>query len=188
MVSILFRNKRLNKAEHALNYGKYKEAYKIGRVLVNSQNHDISFRANRVCGLALYKRKEYEESLVFLQKACEKGNYRHDWYNLAMACVSARRLERAEEAFKNIYRTNVQPGYMYAVPVSGLLYQYMKALKKEQFADVAKARANELKQMYVGVGPNTEKQVQRGLPAYTTFLQEVEPLFEPESFVSWKNL
>jgi len=187
MQLVLFKNRRLNKAEHALNCGRYQEAIKLGQALVNSRNKEMNFRANRLCGLALYKRKKYEESLGYLEKACRTGNYRHDWYSLAMALVFAGRLEKAEEAFKNIYRTNVQPGYMYAVPVPGLLYQYMKALKKKQFVDAAIIRANELKQMFVGVGPDTTKQVQRGLPNFTTFLADVEPLFEPERFVLWKS-
>jgi len=155
--------------------------------LVNSRNKESAFRANRLCGLALYKRKKYDDSLQYLEKACRIGNFRHDWYSLAMALVFAGKLEKAEEAFKNIYRTNVQPGYLYAVPVPGLLYQYMKALTKKQFVDAAKVRANELKQMFVGVGPDTTKQVQRGLPNFDTFLTEVEPLFEPERFVVWKS-
>lgn len=184
---ILFKKRRLNKAEFAFNSGRYKEAVKLAQVLVNSGNTEMAFRANRVCGLALYKRKKYEDSRSFLEKACQLGNYRHDWYNLAMALVFAGQLEEAEEAFKNIYRTNVQPGYMYSIAIPGLLFQYMKALKKKQFVDAAIVRANELKQMFVGVGPDATKQVQRGLPALTTFLAEVEPLFEPERFVAWKG-
>ena len=184
---VLLKNRRLNKAEHALNSGKYQEALKLGRALVNSRNKAISFRANRLCGLALYKRKKYVESLEYLEKACQTGNYRHDWYSLAMALVFAGKLEKAEEAFKYVYRTNVQPGYLFSIPVPGLLYQYMKALKKNQFVDAAVIRANELKQMFVGVGPDKAKQVQRGLPNFTTFLAEVEPLFEPERFVVWKS-
>ena len=184
---VLFKNQRLNKAELALNGGRYQEAIKLGQTLVNARNKEIAFRANRLCGLALYKRKKYDDSLQYLEKACGIGNFRHDWYSLAMALVFAGKLEKAEEAFKNIYRTNVQPGYLYAVPVPGLLYQYMKALKKKQFVDAAKVRANELKQMFVGVGPDTTKQVQRGLPNFTTFLADVEPLFEPERFVLWKS-
>ncbi|WP_320113139.1 tetratricopeptide repeat protein [Draconibacterium orientale] len=184
---VLFKNHLLNKAEHALNCGRYQEAIKLGQTLVNSRNKEIAFRANRLFGLALYKRKKYDDSLQYLEKACRIGNFRHDWYSLAMALVFAGKLEKAEEAFKNIYRTNVQPGYLYAVPVPGLLYQYLKALKKKQFVDAAKVRANELKQMFVGVGPDTTKQVQRGLPNFDTFLAEVEPLFEPERFVVWKS-
>ncbi|WP_319227318.1 hypothetical protein [Draconibacterium orientale] len=184
---VLFKNQRLNKAELALNGGRYQEVIKLGQTLVNARNKEIAFRANRLCGLALYKRKKYDDSLQYLEKACGIGNFRHDWYSLAMALVFAGKLEKAEEVFKNIYRTNVQPGYLYAVPVPGLLYQYMKALKKKQFVDAAKVRANELKQMFVGVGPDTTKQVQRGLPNFDTFLTEVESLFEPERFVVWKS-
>lgn len=184
---ILLKNRRLSKAERALNSGKYQEALKLGQALAGSQNREMSFRANRVCGLAFYKRKKYKDSLAYLEKACQTGNFRHDWYNLAMALVFAGKLNEAEEAFKNIYRTNVQPGYLYAVPVPGLLYQYMKALKKKVFIEAAKVRANELKQMFVGVGPDTTKQLQRGLPALGTFLAEVETLFDPERFVVWKS-
>lgn len=183
---ILLKNRRLNKAEFAFSSGRYQEALKLGQALVNSRNIEMAFRTNRLCGLALYKRKKYEDSLEYLEKACQLRNYRHDWYNLAMALVFSGNLEKAEEAFKNIYRTNVQPGYLYAIPVPGLLYQYMKALKKKQFVDAAKVCANELKQMFVGVGPDTKKQIQRGLPAFDTFLAEVESMFEPERFVEWK--
>ncbi|WP_163325818.1 hypothetical protein [Draconibacterium mangrovi] len=187
MYLVLFKNRRLNKAERALNCGRYQEAIKLGNALVNSRNKEIAFRANRLCGLVLYKRRKYDESLEYLEKACLIGNYRHDWYSLAMALVFAGKLEKAEEAFKNIYRTNVQPGYLYAVPVPGLLYQYMKALKKNHFVDAAILRANELKQMFVGVGPETTKQVQRGLPNFNTFMTDVESLFQPERFVLWKS-
>uniref|UniRef100_UPI0032162102 tetratricopeptide repeat protein n=1 Tax=uncultured Draconibacterium sp. TaxID=1573823 RepID=UPI0032162102 len=184
---ILFKNRRLNKAEYALNIGKYQEAFRLGQALKNSQKNEMAYRANFICGLALYKRKKYEDSLGFLEKACLLGNYRHDWYNLAMASVFAGKLEKAEEAFKNIYRTNVQPGYLYAVPVPGLLFQYLKALKHKQFIDAAIIRANELKQMYLGVGSDTTKQVQRGLPAFPAFRIEVEPLFQPEKFMMWEK-
>ena len=187
MPFILLKNRRLNKAAFALNCGKYQEAVKLAQPLVNTKNTAMAYRANFVCGLALYKRRKHEDSLGFLEQACRFGNYRHDWYNLAMASVFAGRLEKAEEAFKNVYRTNVQPGYLYAVPVPGLLFQYLKALKKNQFTDAAIIRANELKQMYIGVGPDTDKQVQRGLPAYPTFRMEVESLFQPERFVAWEK-
>ncbi|PTN08686.1 M48 family metallopeptidase [Mangrovibacterium marinum] len=187
MPFILFKNRRLNKATYALNSGKYQQALKLAQPLVNSRNNEIAYRANFIGGLALYKRKKYDDSLPFLEKACQLGNYRHDWYNLAMASVFAGKLTEADEAFKNIYRTNVQPGYVYAVPVPGLLFQYMKALKRNQFIDAAITRANELKQMYVGVGSDTTKQVQRGLPAYPAFRVEVESLFHPEKFIVWEK-
>jgi len=134
---ILFKHRRLQKAEHALNIGKHQKALNLGRALVGSSKNEIAFRANRLCGLALYKTKQYEESLVFLQKSCQLGNYRHDWYNLSMALVYAGKLAEAEEAFANIYRTNVQSGYMFSIPVSGLLFQYFRALKLMQFTDAA---------------------------------------------------
>lgn len=174
---IFFKSRRLKKADYALTHGAYQKAFKLAFPLVNSGNLEIAFLANRLCGLAMYKRKKYDESLDFLEKTCYLRNYRHDWYNMAMALVLSSKLERAEEAFKNIYRSNVQPGYMYATPVPGLLFQYMKALKKKQFVDAAKARANELKQMYAGVGTDITKQVQRGLPAYPAFQKEIELLF-----------
>ena len=86
-----------------------------------------------------------------------------------------------------LYEVITQPGYLYAVPVPGLLFQYLKALKKNKFIDAAITRANELKQMYIGVGPDTTKQVQRGLPAYPTFRMEVESLFQPERFMAWEK-
>jgi len=187
MCLILLKNRRLNKAENAYNIGKYQEAFKLGKSLLNSRNNDIAFRAYRICGLALYKRKKYEESLGIMEKTCELGNYRHDWYNLAMSYVFAGKLEKSEEAFQNIYRTNVQPGYMYSVPIPGLLFQYMKALKQKAFIDAAITRANELKQFYVGVGADITKQVQRGLPSYPVFRKEVEPMFQSEKFIAWEK-
>jgi len=184
---IFFKDRRLNKAELALNNGSYQNAVKLGLPYVNSKNSETAFRSNRLCGLALYKQKKYDESIGFLEKACQLGNYRHDWYNLAMSCAFAGNLNKAEDAFQNIYRTNVQPGYMYSVPVPGLLFQYMKALKQKQFNEAAIVRANELKQMYLGVGKDINQQVHRGLPAYTTFRKEVEPLFEPERFILWEK-
>lgn len=177
---ILFKNRRLNKAEQALNQSKYKRAFKLGKPLTHSKDRKIAYRANFLCGLALYKRKRFEDSIDYLKKSSQLGNYRHDWYNLSMAYVFSGNVEKAEEAFKNIYRTNVQAGYMYAIPVPGLLFQYVKALIQKQFIDAAKKRANELKQMYMGVGSDTTKQVQRGLPSYTSFRKVVEPLFEPQ--------
>ncbi|WP_010665331.1 hypothetical protein [Marinilabilia salmonicolor] len=174
---ILFKSRRLKRADYALTHGAYQKAFRLALPLVDSVKIEIAFLANRMCGLALYKRKKYEESLHFLEKTCHLRNYRHDWYNLAMASAFCGNLEKAEEAFKNIYRSSVQPGYLYATPVPGLLFQYMKALKKKQFIDAAKIRANELKQMYVGVGKDISKQVQRGLPAYPAFQREVESLF-----------
>lgn len=173
---ILLKSRRLKKADYALTHGAYQKAYKLASPLVNSGNLEIAFQANRICGLAMYKRKKYKESLDFLEKTCHLRNYRHDWYNLAMALVFSSELKRAEEAFINIYRTSVQPGYMYATPVPGLLFQYMKALKQKQFVDAARVRANELKQMYAGVGTDITKQVQRGLPAYPSFQKEIESL------------
>lgn len=184
---ILFKNRRLNKAESAFSQGNHKKALKLGRPLTKLKNSEMVYQANRVCGLALYKLKRYNDSLSFLEKACELGNYRHNWYNLTMAMAYAGKLEQAEEAFQNIYRTNVQPGYMYAVPVPGLLFQYMRALIQKQFTSAAIARANELKQMYVGVGSDITKQVARGLPSLPMFFKEVQSLFEAEEFKVWKE-
>lgn len=184
---ILFKENRLNKAEFALNIGSYQKAFTLGLPLTTNPNNEMAFKANRICGLALYKLKRYNDSIEFLEKACQLGNYRHDWYNLAMSSAFSGKIEKAEEAFKNIYRTNVQPGYMYTIPVPGLLFQYMKALKQKQFIDAAITRVNELMQMYIGVGNDTTKQVQRGLPSYITFRSEVEPLFEPEKFIEWER-
>lgn len=60
---ILFKNHRLNKADHAFHHGKREKAFKLSRPLVNSSNKDIAFRASRLCGLALYKQKKYEDSI-----------------------------------------------------------------------------------------------------------------------------
>lgn len=185
MPLILFTKRRLIKAEHAFGFGNYSKAFKLGKPLTNSSDNNVAFRANRLCALSLYKIKKYDNSILFFENACKLGNYRHDWYGLAMAFVFSGELKKAEKAFQNIYRTNVQPGYMYAVPVPGLLYQYLKALIKNQFTDAAITRANELKQMYIGVGKDTAKQVQRGLPSYPTFLKEVKPLFHPSNFNAW---
>lgn len=184
---IIFKNRRLNKADFALNHSKYQKAFIHALPLVNSRNKEIAFRSNRICGLALYKQKKYEDSIKYMEKACQVGNYRHDWYNLSMAFVFAGKPEKADEAFKNIYRTNLQPGYMYAVPVPGLLFQYLKALILKKFNDAAMVRANELRQMYIGVGKDINKQVQRGLPSYPMFLNEVKLLLEPEKFKEWEN-
>nr|WP_321452667.1 hypothetical protein [uncultured Carboxylicivirga sp.] len=175
---ILFKNRRLNKADYASTHGKYQLAIKLAQPLVHSRNKEIAFKANRICGLSFYKRKKYDDSIDFLQAACQLGNYRHDWYNLAMASAFSGNLEMAEQAFQNIYRTNVQPGYMYAVAVPGLIFQYTKVLIQQKFIDAAKKRTRELKQMYQGVGNDTTKQVQRGLPSYPTFQKEIESVLQ----------
>lgn len=174
---ILLKKRRLHRADKAFTQGAYTKAFKLSHSLVDAPDRKFAFQANRLCGLALYKRKKYDDCLPFMEKSCQLGNYRHDWYNLAMASAFAGNIGRAEEAFKNIYRTNVQPGYMFSIPVPGLLYQYMKALKQMQFTEAAQKRANELKQMYAGVGSDTEKQVQRGLPSFPMFQKEIEALF-----------
>lgn len=184
---ILFKNCRLKKADYAFGQGLYQKAFILAVSLADSKNNELAFQANRLCGLALYKQKKYQDSIRFIEKTCQLRNYRHDWYNLAMAFVFFGDLEKADEAFKNTYRTNVQPGYMHAVPVSGLLFQYFRALKQNQFTDAAIARANELKQMYIGVGKSDiTKQVQRGLHSYPIFLREVESLLPPDKFKDWK--
>lgn len=185
MLPILFKKHRIKKAELAFSSGRYFKAYRLCKALANSIDNDMAFRANRLCALALYKIKNYDDSIAFFQKTCELGNYRHDWYGLAMALVFIGKLDKAEDAFQNIYRTNVQPGYIYAVPVPGLIYQYLKALKQKRFTEAAITRANELKQMYIGVGKDTTKQIQRGLPSYNTFIKEVEPLFKSDKFKEW---
>lgn len=188
MSFIIFKTQRLNKAEACLNLGKKQVALKLVLPLVKSKKADIAYRANRVSGLALYKQKKYDECVEFLEQACRLGNYRHDWYNLAMALALAGKFDKAEESFKNIYRTNVQSGYMYTLPVPGMLFQYMKALKQKEFIEGAIARANELKQMYIGVGKSDPgKQVQRGLPSFPTFRKEIESLFQPEKLLVWEN-
>ncbi|MBS2099377.1 tetratricopeptide repeat protein [Carboxylicivirga linearis] len=171
---ILFKNRRLERADYASTHGKYQMAIKLAKPMVHSRNKVIAFKSNRICGLSLYKRKKYNESIVYLKEACHLGNYRHDWYNLAMAYAFSGKLNMAEQAFQNIYRTNVQPGYMYAVPVPGLIFQYTKALIQKQFMEAAKKRTRELKQMYQGVGNDITKQVQRGLPSYPMFQKEIE--------------
>ncbi len=187
MALFAFKTRRLQKASLALNNGKYKEALKLASPLAGQRNKDLAFQANRICGLALYKLKQYESSLSFLNKACALGNYRHDWYNLAMANAYAGKVDASEEAFQNIYRTNVQPGYMYAVPVPGLLFQYVKVLIKKEFIEAATARANEMKQMYSGVGKDMEKQVARGLPSYEMFRKELVHLFSEEKLAAWEK-
>lgn len=185
---ILFKNRRLKKADYALNQGRLQKTFKLAVPFVNSHNNEIAYQANRLCGLARYKQKKYEDSIGFFEKTCQLENYRHDWYNLAMALAFVGKLEKAEEAFKNIYRTNVQPGYMYTVPVPGLLFQYLKVLKQKQFVDAAIARANELKQMFDGVGTSdVTKQVERGLPSYPMFLKEVKGLIQQDKFNAWEK-
>lgn len=178
---VLLKKRRLERAEQNLNTGKRALALKLALPLLNAKNKDIAFRANRVSGLALYKQKKYNESLPFLEKACQLGNYQHDWYNFAIALVYSGNSGKADEAFQNIYRTKVQPGYLFATPIPLLLFQYMKALKQKGEPEKARTRANELKQMYAGVGiSDIGKQVSRGLPAYPTFRKEIVSIFQPE--------
>lgn len=178
---VLLKKRRLERAEQNLNAGKRALALKLALPLLNAKNKDIAFRANRVSGLALYKQKKYNESLPFLEKACQLGNYQHDWYNFAIALVYSGNSGKADEAFQNIYRTKVQPGYLFATPIPLLLFQYMKALKQKGEPEKARTRAKELKQMYAGVGiSDISKQVSRGLPAYPTFRKEIVPIFQPE--------
>lgn len=185
---ILFKNRRIKRAELSLNSGNKERAIKLALPLTKSTNKEISYLANKVTGLALYKQKNYSESTSYLLKAVSIGNYRHDWYNLAMALAFSGQLNMAEEAFRNIYRTTIQTGYMYTIPVPGMLFQYMKVLVKMQYTEAAIARANELKQMYVGIGKSDPgKQVQRGLPSFTTFRKEIEALFNPEQLLIWER-
>ncbi len=177
---ILFPSRRILKAETALNLGKKQEAIKLALPLTTAKDKEIAYRANRTVGLAYYKLKIYNKSVELLTRTCELGNYRHDWYNLAMAQAFDSDFESANTTFNHIYRTNVQPGYMYTLPVPSMLFQFMKVLIKKGDLSGAKVRANELKQMYDGVGKtNIEQQVQRGLPAYSAFCNEVERLFKP---------
>jgi len=60
----------------------------------------------------------------------------------------------------------------------------MKALKNNEYKQAAIRRANELKQMYIGIGSDTTKQVQRGMPSYITFRKEIESLFGAEELIA----
>lgn len=185
---ILFKKHRIKSAELALNSGNRQRAIKLAIPLIRSTNKEIAYQANKIVGLAQYKLKKYSEGVTYLRTAVALGNYRHDWYNLAMAHAFSANLDDAEKAFMKIYSTNVQPGYMHTVPVPGMLFQYMKVLSKMNFKEAAIARATELKQMYIGIGKSDPgKQVQRGLPSFPTFRKEIETLFTTEKLSVWEK-
>ena len=188
MALLLFKEKRLRKAEKSLNSGKRTEAFKMAQPLIHAKSKEMAYRANRICGLALYHQKKHEDSLPYMKAACQLGNYKHDWYNLTMSLTFNGDFEEADDAFQNIYRTKVQPGYLYTPPTPTLLFQYMKALQRQGNTENAKKRANELKQMFSGVGTsNIDQQIARGLPAYPTFRDEIKNLYEPDELAKWEE-
>lgn len=185
---VLLKKRRLLKAEESFNLGKKSMALKQAKPLLTSKNKEFAYRANRLSGLALYKQRKYQESIPLMEAACQLGNYRHDWYNLSMAFAFNGHFEKADEAFQNIYRTNVQSGYMYAISIPAMLFQYMKVLIQKGNTERAIRRANELKQMYAGTGiSDVNKQIPRGLPAYPTFRKEIETLFPAEKLQAWEK-
>jgi tetratricopeptide (TPR) repeat protein len=185
---VLLKKRRLEKAEQSLNAGKRVLALKLAKPLLHARNAEVAHRANRLSGLALYKQKKYQDSLPFFKTACQLGNYRHDWYNFAIALVYSGNAAIADDAFQNIYRTKIQPGYLYSTPTPILLFQYMRALIQQGKTEKARQRANELKQMYAGVGiSDINIQKQRGLPTYPTFRNEIISLFQPEELDVWEK-
>ncbi len=188
---VILKKRRLKKAEQNMNFGKSALALKLAKPLLNVKNKEIAYSANRLIGLALYHQKKYQDSLPCLETACELGNYQHDWYNYAITLAYNGNLEKADEAFQNVYRTKVQPGYLRTTPIPVMLFQYMKALKQKGYNKKAILRANELKQMYAGVGViNTSNELSRGMPTYHNFRKEIVSLFQSEELAEWekKNL
>lgn len=171
--------------------GKRKLAIQQAKPLLDVKDEKIAHAANRISGLALYKRKKFQESLPCLEKACHLGNYQHDWFNYAVSLVYSGDVEKAEDAFQNVYRSKVQPGYVHTTPLPIMLFQYLKGLIHKEFSAEAKIRANEMKQMYAGIGVlNGHNERSKGLPPYHRFREQIEALFVPEEWVEWekKNL
>ncbi len=168
--------------------GKRTLAIKLAKPLLNIKDQEIAHAANRISGLALYKLKKYPESLPSLEKACQLGNYQHNWFNYAVSLVYNGNLEKAEEAFQNVYRTQVQPGYVHATPLPIMLFQYLKGLKDNGFNEIAKDRAGEMKQMYAGVGVlNGHNERSKGLPPYHRFREQIADLYQAEELAEWEK-
>ena len=185
---VILKNRRIQKAERSLNSGKRELALKLAKPLLNAKNNEIAYRANRLSGLALYKQKKYKDGLPFLETACQLGNYQHDWYNFAITLAYNGNAEKADGAFQNIYRTKVQSGYLYTTPIPTMLFQFIRALIRKGNVEIAKKRANELKQMYAATGiSDINKQVPRGLPAYPTFRKEIAAIFQSEELDAWEK-
>lgn len=188
MGCVIFKQQRLKKAE--LNYfqGKRALALKLAKPLLKVNNKEIAYAANRLSGLALYQGKKYQECLPLLERACQLGNYQHDWYNYTMALAYHNEDEKAEEVFKNVYRTKVESGYIHAASIPVMLFQFMRALTQTGKTEKARRKANELKQMYAGIGVlNNHNELARGLPAYHFFRKEITSLFDAKELAKWEK-
>lgn len=185
---VLLKKRRLHKAEQSFMTGKRKQAIQLAKPLLNAKDKEIAHAANRISGLALYKRKKFKESLPCLEMACQLGHYQHDWYNYAMSLAYSGDVEKAEEAFQNVYRSKVQPGYVYTTPLPIMLFQYLKGLIHKGFTTEARIRANEMKQMYAGIGVlNGHNERSKGLPPYHRFREQIESLYQLKELAEWEK-
>lgn len=148
----------------------YEGAIKMAR-RVKSGNTDILVEAKRLEGLCYYKMRVYDLAIFAMEKAIHYGNYKNDWFNLAMSYAKKGEVEKANKAFQNIYMAKTVEGYMHQMSIPDMLFQFARTAHDQKGYEVSFKRLIELKQMYIGANTsNTDKLAEKGLPSLNAYL------------------
>lgn len=171
------KTKQMNTAWQLFNSGKRAEAIICAETLLTSTKHH--YEASLICGLSYYKMLKYSESIPFFENTVECSNFRHDWYNLAMANVHTGRYKEAQHAFEKINQGSENKNYQIRTSHAEMILQFARLLHIQGESGLAIHYIDELKRMYAGVrNMSPDFLVQRGLPNLSIYIKFAWPILE----------
>lgn len=160
---------------------KYTRLIAIASSYERTKNKDFRIEILRYTGLSYYKLKKFDEAIIYFRKVTTLGNYRTDWFNLAMSHAWKGEGELGDQAFSKIYGAKTINAYKYQVSVANMLFLFSKVLFQNGVSDIALKRLSELKQMYKAANTgDVNKLIQQGFPPVNAFLDLAEKVLNAE--------
>ncbi len=186
----MFERYYLKKGWKRYTQKSYERAIKLARK-VKSGDTEMLIEAKRLEGLSYYKMRVYDLAIFAMEKAIHLGNYKNDWFNMAMCYAKKNQVEKANKAFQNIYMAKTLSGYMHQLSIPEMLFQFARTAFEKKGYDIAFKRLVELKQMYIGANTSdTEELKRKGLPSLNAYLILVKKVLkatnhpDPERWLS----
>jgi len=127
---------------------KYEEVIPEAKKLLGHKSAPIAKDANKLMGMALFRKAKYKEALPYFQKATEYNPEINDWFNVITSGTLSKNVEVGRNAFDKAVQLQLDSGHKEQPSIPFMRQYYACALRDIGEYDLALEQINELRLIY----------------------------------------
>lgn len=123
-------------------------AFKRAMEFIDVENKEFRLEAREIVALVRFRRKQYADSLRFLEEVALASKDASRWFSLAIAFTLAGKIAQGRTAFAKAVELQKESGYVCLPPLLSMRYQYAWALSEQKQYGLALDQIEPIKEAY----------------------------------------